>query len=128
MGGEARYIGDPLNNGEGPASVTMWGLTFPKGEWVRVDEAYAWSKCGINRHFETRGAGKAKTVAKPVETPVEEAPAETKGQIPEDWRTLHHFARISLAKSLDADLADGIKTAADADALIEWHLEGKDFG
>lgn len=52
--------------------------------------------------------------APPVETPVVE--------IPDDWRKLHHFKRIALARAINpAEVLEGI-SAKDADAIIEGYL------
>ncbi|CAN7308755.1 hypothetical protein LJR164_001629 [Phenylobacterium sp. LjRoot164] len=50
---KARFVGDPRRNGEGPDVMHLYGVDFPKGEWVgdlpRVLEA----KLPGNNHFET---------------------------------------------------------------------------
>ena len=121
-----RFIGDPRHDGDGPASIEMWGLTFVKGAWTEVTSETALKRVLTNDHFETSETAKpAKVKPEPVKAP--EPEPELTGGIPSNWRTLHHFKRIALAKSLDADLADTIKSAADADKVIEWH-EGKDNG
>jgi hypothetical protein len=48
---KARFIGDPRNDGEGPGSIALCGLSFVKGEWVEVpEEAIGWLKG--HDHFE----------------------------------------------------------------------------
>lgn len=131
---EARFIGDPRNDGDGPAVLALWDHSFPKGEWVGVTDAGLFARLVTNNHFETR-TGKAAKAAEPVKQddpdlviPQRGAPEPVVSEVPANWRELHHSTRIRLAKSLDADLADTITTAADADQLIEWHIEGKDIG
>lgn len=122
-----RFIGDPRHDGDGPASIVMWGHTFVKGVWTELAIPIEQTRIRNNDHFEVSETAKAE-VPKPAEVVVEKAP-ETgpPGSIPANWREMHHSSRIKLAKALDADLAETIKTAADADQVIEWH-EGKDNG
>lgn len=47
----ARFIGNPLLNGEGPQSLSLFGVSFAKGEWVRVS-ADVRARLAINNHFE----------------------------------------------------------------------------
>lgn len=123
----ARFIGDPRHGGDGPASVTMWGHTFAKGVWTELTTETAVLRARGNDHFEVRDEAVAET-PRPAEV-VDEAPqADLPGGIPANWRELHHFKRIALAKQLAPELADTIKTGKDADSVIEWHAEGKDFG
>ena len=121
----ARFIGDPRNGGDGPASVTMWGHTFAKGVWTELTTELAEKRARGNDHFEVSDTAKPEEV-KPAE-PVRAPEPEVTGGIPANWRELHHSSRIKLAKSLDPDLADTINSAADAEQVIEWH-EGKDNG
>lgn len=47
----ARFIGNPAANGEGPGTITVFGVEFTKGKWADVTpEAYARLKG--NNHFE----------------------------------------------------------------------------
>lgn len=48
----ARFIGDPMNGGEGPESLSLFGVDFRKGEWTDVPAAFA-RKIRGNSHFET---------------------------------------------------------------------------
>lgn len=49
------YHGDPANGGEGPPFVHLWDITFPKGEAVEVEDAFAIAKASANSHFKVRG-------------------------------------------------------------------------
>lgn len=52
---EAKFIGDPRNNFEGPGSIELQGVTFPYDQWVKVDPASAVArKVAASDHFETR--------------------------------------------------------------------------
>jgi hypothetical protein len=121
----ARFIGDPRHDGDGPASIEMWGHTFVKGVWTELTSELAERKARGSDHFEVSDVAKPEKVTPP--EPVKAPEPEVVKGIPANWRELHHSSRIKLAKSLDADLADTIKTVADADQVIEWH-EGKDNG
>lgn len=48
---QARYIGDPRFNGEGPAEVHSCSLPFVKGEWREISAEVALRLAG-NNHFE----------------------------------------------------------------------------
>lgn len=119
---EARFIGDPRNDGEGPAGIVLWGHSFPKGVWTDVHSADLFRRLRGNSHFETR-EGKAAKVAEPVIGPPAEAAPEVaeEGGIPANWRELHWKQRVKLAQTLDPDMAESINTAAEADQVIEWH-------
>lgn len=122
----ARFIGDPRHGGDGPASVTMWGHTFAKGVWTELTTETAIQRARGNDHFEVSDEAVAE-LPEPVIEPKAPEP-DLPGGIPANWRELHHSKRIALAKRLAPELADTIKTGADADNVIEWHAEGKDFG
>lgn len=47
----ARFIGDPQNGGEGPVSLSLFGLTFTRDEWTDVPKSFA-AKIKGNTHFE----------------------------------------------------------------------------
>ncbi len=48
---KARFIGDPNDGFSGPDIMTMWGVEFAKGEWVKVmDPRFA-----RHNHFEVEG-------------------------------------------------------------------------
>lgn len=56
---EARFIGDPSNDCDGPRVLTLFGVTFPKNRWTDVsglESAYI-AKLEGNRHFQTRESG-----------------------------------------------------------------------
>lgn len=57
---------------------------------------------------------------KPTDAPQTNGQDKSQG-IPEDWRSLHHFKRISLAKTLPG--GEDVVSADDADAVIELELE-----
>lgn len=57
----ARFIGNPASNGEGPESISVFGVEFVKGEWAEVSDGVA-ARLSTNNHFETRTAA-----LKPVE-------------------------------------------------------------
>tara|TARA_X000001316_G_C922179_1_gene37076 strand:+ start:1176 stop:1571 length:396 start_codon:yes stop_codon:yes gene_type:complete len=124
---QARFIGDPRNDGAGPEGIVLWGHAFRKGEWTSVENTELFARLENNNHFETRTGKAAKSAPEPVKEadPDLEIPhrGETKeeGKIPANWRDLHHSTRIKLAKELDPDLAPSINTVAEADELIEWH-------
>lgn len=65
-----KFIGDPLNNGDGPDVSTTYGVTFRKhGDALEVPDEYAHKFAG-NRHFEEhetnppmkRGPGRPKKI------------------------------------------------------------------
>lgn len=45
-------------------------------------------------------------------------PAAVPEELPADWRTLHHFKRIRLAKAFAPELAELIASAKEADAIL----------
>ena len=45
------YIGDPANDGEGPAYVMLYGHCFERGKPVEVTDALALAKLAGNGHF-----------------------------------------------------------------------------
>lgn len=49
----AKFIGDPRHGGEGPDTITLYGVAFPKGEWVEPIPAALEAKLPGNNHFET---------------------------------------------------------------------------
>lgn len=53
----AKFIGDPRHGGEGPAAITLYGVAFPKGEWVEPIPAALEAKLPGNSHFETAASG-----------------------------------------------------------------------
>lgn len=52
----ARFIGDPKDEFSGPRTLTNWGHTFVKGEFVDVPDSVA-KKAETNTHFEVEGSG-----------------------------------------------------------------------
>lgn len=75
---EARYIGDPQNDFDGPRTMKAFGLAFPKGKWVGLPEDFAFTaKLEGNRHFQTRADGSVVVEDPPqIEEAVETATAE----------------------------------------------------
>lgn len=55
---QARFVGDPNDNGSGPDHLTVYGVEFVKGEWRDVDNP----RFATHSHFEVREA--AATVRK----------------------------------------------------------------
>lgn len=45
------YEGDPLREGEGPQSVTAFGVRFQRGEPIKVDDPTISGKLDGNGHF-----------------------------------------------------------------------------
>src|SRR5688572_13414864 len=73
---EARFIGDPLDNFEGPRVITMYGASFVKDEWAPIDDMPAEhiAKLQWNSHFEVReGSGKGQKRPAAAEKPPAEA-------------------------------------------------------
>jgi len=54
-----RFIGNPRKRFEGPESIVLAGVTFPKGELVEVPESLA-VKLATNDHFEKAKVGRPK--------------------------------------------------------------------
>lgn len=48
---KARFIGNPAKGGEGPELITVFGVTFVKGEWETVEVA-VYDRLSTNSHFE----------------------------------------------------------------------------
>lgn len=48
---QARYIGDPRFNGQGPDEVDSCTFHFVKGEWTEINAAAA-ARLANNNHFE----------------------------------------------------------------------------
>lgn len=111
------YVGDPVT-GDGPEATTLWGHSLVKGEPTQIDDPKAIEMAHRNPHFKVSDD---EAVEGP---PVETGPEPVETVVPEDWETLHHFKRISLAKSLAPDIAPLIKTADDADEVIRDHVNG----
>lgn len=66
---------------------------------------------------------KAKGAKPEPEKPEPVQKAETQqSELPENWRDLHHFKQIALAKSLAPELAEGIASREDAIAVIDAYL------
>jgi len=59
-GTQVRFVGDPKDNFSGPASMSMFGLEFPKGEFVGVTDEAALKKLRNHNHFEFQGDAKTK--------------------------------------------------------------------
>jgi len=51
----AKFVGDPLNGGEGPPSLTLQGIEFPRSKWVSVDGASSLArKLAQSSHFQVQ--------------------------------------------------------------------------
>jgi hypothetical protein len=50
-----KFVGDPLNGGEGPPVVVMQGVEFPRSKWVSVDGASSLArKLALSSHFQVQ--------------------------------------------------------------------------
>lgn len=47
-----RYVGDPNDNLSGPETLEMFGMKFPRDEWVDVQEGPECEKLSGNSHFD----------------------------------------------------------------------------
>jgi hypothetical protein len=119
---------------------TLWGIDFPKGKTVVVDDQDLVAKALNLDGFEQIGEEvKADIDEPPAHNPDPDdypsdsmeptafddlkIPRVAPGTIPSDWETQHHSTRIKLAKTLRPDLAELIKTADDADGVIRDEIE-----
>lgn len=110
----------------GPNDVReVWGVSFPMGRTVEIDDPKLVAKALCLEGFE-------RVDAEPVSAPdPEDYPADLEasdfdelkipvvgsGTIPEDWRSMHWKQRVKLAKELSG--MDDIATTEAADATIE---------
>lgn len=53
---KARFIGNPANDGEGPRTITVFGVEFVKGEWVTIEDPATFARLEANSHWETKAA------------------------------------------------------------------------
>jgi hypothetical protein len=113
----------------GPWDVRpLWGVDFPMGKSVVVDDPALVAKALCLDGFELVGA---ETVSAPdpddyapvqdVEPEDLKIPQVGAGTIPENWREMHWKQRVKLAKELSG--MDDISTVEAADATIEALLE-----
>ena len=61
MSSAYKYVGDPRLDGDGPRSITLYGLTFIKGgEAITVKDKAVAGKLSNNSHFQAvkRGPGR----------------------------------------------------------------------
>lgn len=58
----ARFVGDPRNGGEGPESLSQYGVSFTKGIWEPVS-AEVGSRLSNHTHFEVEPFNGADPVA-----------------------------------------------------------------
>lgn len=63
------------------AEVTLYGVAFPRGVFVPVDDSFLIAKLKGNSHFEQGGAP---VVSDPDETPIVEAPPPRRGRKPKE--------------------------------------------
>jgi hypothetical protein len=113
----------------GPWDVRpLWGVDFPKGKSVVVDDPALVAKALCLDWFELVEAEKVSAPDPDDYAPVPDAePEEMKipvvgaGTIPENWREMHWKQRVKLAKKLSG--MDDISTVEAADATIEALLE-----
>jgi len=59
-GTQVRFIGDPKDDFSGPSSMSMFGMEFPKGEFVGVTDEAALKKLRGHSHFEFEGDAKVR--------------------------------------------------------------------
>lgn len=45
------YVGDPLNDGDGPSEIMLFGFVFTKGKAIEVTSEAAMAKLATNSHF-----------------------------------------------------------------------------
>ena len=113
---EARFIGDPSEDGAGPRKVSFRGVEFIHSEWTDVPDEIGAKLKGSN-HYEVRGGpldhdgdGKAGG-SLPADPQVVD--------IPENWRELHWQTLRKLA----SDVAGApVANKDEAVALIETEL------
>ena len=46
-----KFIGDPANNGHGPATIDFYGVDFPKGKAVKCSDPKIIAKAVGSSHF-----------------------------------------------------------------------------
>lgn len=120
------FTGDPAT-GEGPEATTLWGLTLPLGEAVETDDQKVIDMARRNPHFRVGETGERK--AAPAPEPVQEDAGvhpepRVEPEIPDNWRSLHHFTLMALARDLRPDLEESINSKEAAVDIIEQHLDG----
>lgn len=115
---KAKYVGDPRHDGDGPKSVTLHGVTFPKNEWVGDLPPALEAKLPNNSHFEVSGA----SVEKPPNPPL----AEVNEVVPQP-EAADDYPHLTPAqeKALDRDGEGepGGSTATDEKAALIAELE-----
>lgn len=57
-GASFRFVGDPSDDFSGPSSMSMFGMEFPKGEFVAVEDEAVARKLRGHSHFEEEGGEK----------------------------------------------------------------------
>ena len=98
----------------GPMDVRpLWGLDFPRGELVQVDDPALVKKALCLDHFELVESGK---------------PAKQKAEageivVPENWREIHHSTRMKLARQISG--LDEVPNDDAAVVIIETFLAAK---
>lgn len=51
---KAKFIGDPNDDFSGPSIMTLWGYSFPKGEYIEISDTVA-NKVRTHNHFAVEG-------------------------------------------------------------------------
>lgn len=127
---------------DGPWDVRpLWGVNFPKGQTVVVDDPDLVAKARNLEGFVVVDEDEPETEPFEASNPdpddypaVEEDELEAEpepllvpevgsGTIPENWRDLHHKTRMKLARELSG--MEDIQTAEAADAVIEALLKAE---
>lgn len=118
----------------------LWGVDFPKGKTVVVDDTDLVEKAlcldgfelveeGAEPHVEEIKASDPDpddypaTSPEPADFEELKIPRVAPGTIPADWESQHHSTRIKLARTLRPDLI--ITTADEADKTIRDEIEPK---
>lgn len=109
----------------------LWGVTFPRGKSVEVDDEKLAAKAVNLDGFERLGGVEPAANPDPKDYPADpvdvfeelKIPEVGSGTIPENWREMHHSTRMKLARQLSG--MDDISNDAAAIAVIEALLEAK---
>ena len=113
---------------EGSADVReLWGVSFPWGKTVEVDDPDLVKKAlcldGFVRVDAEDVIDPPAGDYEPVEDVAEGVPEVGAGLVPEGWESLHWKQRVKLAKDLTG--RDDIEKPDDADAAIREAMEPK---
>lgn len=113
---EARFIGDPANDGDGPNTVPFRGEDFTKNLWRPVSDELG-AKLKGHSHFEVRGDALDRDGKDGKGGSFPEDPSKI--VIPDDWRTMHPSTMRALASKLKGE---AVASKDDAIAAIEAEL------